>query len=46
VAQRPGDFGRADHLQALGVHQVEVADQVGRRDDVFGGADGPRHAGR
>jgi hypothetical protein len=28
---------------AFRVHQVEVADQVGRGDDVLGGADRARH---
>jgi hypothetical protein len=46
MAQRPGDFRRTDDLQAFRVHQVEVADQVGRRYDMFGGADRPRHRRR
>ena len=30
----PDDLGRAQHLDAIGVDQIKVADQVGRRDII------------
>ena len=39
----PGHLRRADDLQAFRVHQVEVADQVGGRDHMLGGADRAGH---